>query len=71
MYYRTKLRCIELRRGLKMLLKSEVLCYYSYNNKKVYLINGLEYVKCISADFGETAFFKINGTIHYCEYFGP
>ncbi len=44
--------------GVIMILKNETRWYYDYYNKKVFVMDGLEYIIKIRVDLGEVAYFN-------------
>lgn len=52
-----------------LLIKGETIWYYSYTTNQLFVLTGLEYLKYISVDGGETAWLMINGKFHNCERF--
>lgn len=65
----TRFALMHLATGLKLILKNETIWYYSYTTNRLLILTGLEYLKYISVDGGETAWLMIDGTFHNCERF--
>ena len=56
----------QLKTGITWIITGYKGVYYDYTNKKVLELNGYQYLKRISTDLGEIAFFKQPGREGNC-----